>query len=341
MSDAFPSGYAHLGCVPLAVRGIMQRLAAARRTCNTSRGVYRRDPQCAGDGRLSARALRGGQRTLRVCPLERGMTIPTVLITGASRGLGAATARITAKLTANVVLMARSASRLEELAGSIRADRGNARVVVGDVSRLVDCQQAVGEAIQAFGRLDAVVNNAGVLVPIAPISEAEPRLWERNLAVNVLGPLMLTQVALPHLRQHSGRVINVSCGAAISVIPGWAAYSASTAALDHLTRVLAEEEPAITAVSFRPGVVDTDMQATVRRDGVHGMPAEAYAHFARIHEEKELLPPEVPGCALAVLALYALPRWTGSALAWNHEELRSLVRQFACGSGSGGPDQEA
>ncbi len=266
------------------------------------------------------------------------MTIPTVLITGASRGLGAATARITAKLMANVVLMARSGDRLGELANNIRAEGGNALVVVGDVSRMVDCQQAVGEAIQAFGRLDAVVNNAGVLVPIAPIAEGDPRLWERNLAVNVLGPLMLTQAALPHLRQHSGRVINVSCGAAISVIPGWAAYCAATAALDHLTRVLAEEEPSITAVAFRPGVVDTDMQATVRRDGIAGMPEEAYAHFVRIHDEDELLPPEVPGCALAVLALYAPAGWTGTSLAWNHEDLRSLVRKFACGSGGSGPD---
>jgi NAD(P)-dependent dehydrogenase (short-subunit alcohol dehydrogenase family) len=178
-----------------------------------------------------------------------------------------------------------------------------------------------------------VVNNAGILVPIAPIADGDPKLWERNMAVNVLGPLMLTQAALPHLRQRSGRVINVSCGAAISVIPGWAAYSAATAALDHLTRVLAKEEPSITTVAFRPGVVDTAMQATIRSDGARGMPEEAHARFVRYHEEDGLLPPEVPGCALAVLALYAPHQWTGSFLAWNHEDLRSLVRQFACGPG--------
>ncbi len=261
------------------------------------------------------------------------MAMPTVIITGASRGLGAATARIVAKLAANVVLMARSGAELGAVADGIKADGGQVLAVAGDVSQLADCQRVIDQAIKTYGRLDAVVNNAGILVPIAPIADGDPMLWKRNLAVNVLGPLMLTQGALHHLRQHSGRVINVSCGAAISVIPGWAAYSAATAALDHLTRVLAKEEPSITAIAFRPGVVDTEMQAAIRHDGVKGMPAEAYARFVRFYEEDELLPPEVPGCALAVLALYAPAVWTGTSLSWNHEELRSLVRQFACGAG--------
>ncbi len=261
------------------------------------------------------------------------MTIPTVLISGASRGLGAATARILAKLTANVVLLARSADQLESVAHGIQGEGGQAVAVVGDVSQLADCQRAIEQTVEAFGRLDAVVNNAGIPVPIAPIADGDPKLWEKNLAVNLLGPLMLTQAALPFLRQSRGRVVNVSCGAAISVIPGWAAYCAASAALDHLTRVLAQEEPSIAAIAFRPGAVDTAMQATIRRDGAGGMPEEAYAQFVRYYEEGELLPPEVPACALAVLSLYAPPHWTGSFIAWNHEELRSLVRQFACGSG--------
>jgi NAD(P)-dependent dehydrogenase (short-subunit alcohol dehydrogenase family) len=145
---------------------------------------------------------------------------------------------------------------------------------------------------------------------------------------------MLTQAALPHLRQQSGRVISVSSGAAIKVMPGWAAYCASKAALNHFARLLAEEEPTITSIAFRPGAVDTAMQATIRRDGAEGMPADLYAKFVRYHQEGELLPPEVPACALAVLALHARREWSGAFLPWNNEPVQSLVRRYACGSGA-------
>lgn len=257
------------------------------------------------------------------------MTHPTVLITGASRGLGAAAAQTTAQMRANVVLMARSAADLESVAGQIRAAGGQALVVVGDVRKAADCQQAVEGAVDHFGGLDALVNNAGILEPIAPIAEGDPRAWERNWAVNVLGPVLMTQAALPHLRQGKGRVINVSSGAAVSVVSGWAAYCAAKAALNHFTRVLAEEEPAITALAFRPGVVDTDLQRQIRRQGAHGMPAEVHARFLRYHEEGDLLPPAVPACSLTALALYAPADWSGSFLSWDDEMVLSVVRQFA------------
>jgi NAD(P)-dependent dehydrogenase (short-subunit alcohol dehydrogenase family) len=101
------------------------------------------------------------------------------------------------------------------------------------------------------------------------------------------------------------------------------------AALNQFTRVLAEEEPAITAIAFRPGVVDTTMQRQIRREGVRGMPAEVHSRFLRYYEEGELLPPAVPACSLATLALYAPDEWSGSFLSWNDEHVLSLVRQFA------------
>lgn len=257
------------------------------------------------------------------------MTHPTVLITGASRGLGAAVAQTTAQMKANVVLMARSAGDLESVAGAIRTAGGQALVVVGDVRQAADCQQAVEEAVTHFGRLDALVNNAGILEPISPIAEGDPRAWEKNWAVNVLGPVMMTQAGLPHLRQGKGRVINVSSGAAVSVVSGWAAYCVAKAALNHFTRVLAEEEPSITAIACRPGVVDTALQKQIRREGALGMPAEVHARFLRYHEEGELLPPAVPACSLTALALYAPADWSGTFLSWDDEIVLSLVRQFA------------
>jgi NAD(P)-dependent dehydrogenase (short-subunit alcohol dehydrogenase family) len=269
------------------------------------------------------------------------MNTETVLVAGASRGLGAATARILAQLGANTVLMSRSADDLAEVTQEINASGGQALAVTGDVSRPADCQRAVAEAIKEFGQLDVLVSNAGILAPIASIADGNPGEWERNWAINVLGPLALTQAALPHLRRRDGRVINVSSGAAVSAIPGWAAFCASKAAVEHLTRVLAEEEPSITAIAFRPGLVDTEMQATIRRDGADGMPEEVYARFVRLFEEGQLLPPEVPGCALAVLSLFCPHEWSGSFLSWNAEDVQSLVRRYGCSPAPSSPEASA
>jgi NAD(P)-dependent dehydrogenase (short-subunit alcohol dehydrogenase family) len=258
---------------------------------------------------------------------------PTILVTGASRGLGAATARMAAELGANVALVARSEDDLRAVAEEIREDGGQALVVTGDVSRAEDCRRAVGATVEHFRGLDAVVNNAGILEPIAPLAEGDTQAWERNLTVNVLGPVLVTQAALPHLRQREGRVLNVSSGAAVHIIPGWSAYCVAKAAVNHLTRAIAEEEPEVTALAFRPGVVDTAMQAAIRDTGGQGMPEEEYGRFVRYYEQGELLPPEVPGCALAVLALFAPHEWSGEFIAWDEERVQSLVRRYGCSQG--------
>jgi NAD(P)-dependent dehydrogenase (short-subunit alcohol dehydrogenase family) len=261
------------------------------------------------------------------------MTTQTILVTGASRGLGAATARLVAEIGANVALMARSTDDLEAVADSILASGGQALTVAGDVSRAADCQRAIAETVERFGGLDGVVNNAGVLRPIAPIADGDPRAWERNLAVNVLGPFLITQAALPHLRQRGGRVINVSTGAAVRAVRGFGAYCAAKAALNHFTRVLAEEEPEVTAIAIAPGVVDTTMQQTIRQEGKNGMPAEVHASYVGYHERGELNPPEVPGCALAIAVCHAPHEWSGGFLAWDEPRVQSLVVQFGCSPG--------
>lgn len=258
------------------------------------------------------------------------MTNPAVLITGASRGLGAATARQAGRLGARVALMSRSAGDLQDVAADIRDAGGQALVVVGDVSLPHDCQQAVEEVVGQFGRLDGLVNNAGILGPIGPLSQADVDGYRQNWAVNVLGPVTMVREAIPHLRQTKGRVVNVSSGAAVHAIEGWGAYCLAKGAVNQLTRMIAAEEPDITAISFRPGVVDTEMQATIRQQGSEGMPTEVYDRFVRYHRQGELLPPHVPGCVLAVLVLHAPAAWSGSFLPWDGEDVLSLARQFGC-----------
>jgi NAD(P)-dependent dehydrogenase (short-subunit alcohol dehydrogenase family) len=204
---------------------------------------------------------------------------------------------------------------------------------VGDVTRAGDCERVVAGTVERFGRLDALVNNAGILEPIAPLAEMEAGAWEKNWAVNVLGPALMIRQALPHLRARQGRILNVSSGAAVHAISGWSAYCLAKAAINHLGRMLAAEEPEVTAIAFRPGVVDTDMQATIRRDGARGMPGEVHDRFVHYHQQGELLPPEAPGCALAVLALYAPRAWSGEFVAWDEKQVQSLVRRYACAQG--------
>ncbi|MFO7540877.1 MAG: SDR family NAD(P)-dependent oxidoreductase [Chloroflexota bacterium] len=255
---------------------------------------------------------------------DKYSTMNVVLITGTSRGLGAAVAQILAEMGAAVVLNARSATPLHELRAEIEANGGTALALPGDVGQLETCRWLVAETIETFGRLNAVVHNAGVIDPIAPIAEADAQGWQTAVAVNLLGPMWLTQAALPHLRRRQGRVISVSSGAAEYGIPGWAGYCATKGALNQFNRVLAEEEPAITAVAVRPGVVDTAMQDEIREKGVDGMPAAAHGRFVEMHQQGSLLPPEKPGRAIALLALYAPLSWSGRFLSWDDAEVAAL-----------------
>jgi NAD(P)-dependent dehydrogenase (short-subunit alcohol dehydrogenase family) len=256
------------------------------------------------------------------------MTNPTILITGASQGLGAATAKIAAKLGANVVINARSENRLDKVADEIRESGGEVLPVPGDVGVAEVCQRLVDKTLVEFGQLDAIVNNAGIIQPIAPIAEATAEDWKENLEINVLGPVILTQIALRHLRMRNGRVISTSSGAAVKVIQGWGAYCTAKAALNHFNRVLASEETEITAITFRPGVMDTEMQSTIRSEGEAGMPEQTYDRYVRLHQEGALLSPELPGRALAVLALHAPHEWSGEFIAWDEDRVQALVKQY-------------
>ncbi|MDT8307102.1 MAG: SDR family NAD(P)-dependent oxidoreductase [Anaerolineae bacterium] len=260
---------------------------------------------------------------------ERRMQV--VIVTGASRGLGAATARILLEMGAAVVLNARSAGDLNDLAAKADPGGGRSLVVAGDVSDEADCAALVGQTMARFDRLDALVNNAGVLQPVAPLGEEAVNAWRQNLAVNLLGPYYLMYYALPHLKASGGRVVNVSSGAAVNPVPGWSAYSTAKAAINMLTRALAEEAPEVTALAFRPGVVDTAMQAAIREEGNEGMPAERHERFVRLHEQGELLPPEQPGRSLALLALYAPLAWSGEFVQWDEERVLSLGERGAKG----------
>jgi NAD(P)-dependent dehydrogenase (short-subunit alcohol dehydrogenase family) len=169
--------------------------------------------------------------------------------------------------------------------------------------------------------VDALVNNAGAVQPIASIASADADAWRYNIEVNLLGPFHMTKAAIPHLRKQKGRIINVSSGAANIPVQAASAYCASKAALVHFTRVLAEEEPSLTAISVRPGVVDTEMQALIRREGVKAMSPEQMAYYQSLKSEGELEPPFVPARSIAWISLRAPRHWSGDFLNYDDPQI--------------------
>jgi NAD(P)-dependent dehydrogenase (short-subunit alcohol dehydrogenase family) len=160
-----------------------------------------------------------------------------------------------------------------------------------------------------------------------------PHAWSYNIEVNLNGPFFLIRAALPELRRRGGRVVNVSSGAAEKAIPGWSAYCAAKAALTHFTRILAAEEPEIVAVSLRPGVVDTAMQEAIREKGAAGMDADKLAYFRELKAGGKLEPPDVPGRAMAWLALRAPREWSGEFLDYDDPRIAGPAADFFGRSG--------
>lgn len=245
-----------------------------------------------------------------------------VIVTGASRGLGAAVARWLATAGAAVTLVARSEEKLGEVAADIRRLGGRPLIHPADVSDFLACRTAVESTLDQFGRIDALVNNAGVVQPLAPIADTHPDDWRHNIEVNLFAAFYMVRSAIAELRKRNGRIVNVSSGAANLALETVSAYCTGKAALNHFTRVLAAEERHVTALTVRPGVVDTDMQAVLRGETDNAMPADQVAYYRQLKEHGELEPPEIPGRAIAWLALHAPREFSGQFLDYDDPRIR-------------------
>lgn len=182
-------------------------------------------------------------------------------------------------------------------------------------------------AISKFGKLDAVIANAGILDPVGPIKDAKIEEWKRLYDINVFSVVDLVTKAIPELRKSGGgRIIAVLSGASTTSYDGWSAYGSSKAALNHVFQSIAEEEKefGIRSISVAPGVVDTSMQSDIRNVFSKNMKAEAAQRFTDLHKDGKLLPPQVPG---HVYARLALDGWSdelnGKYLRYNDEKLSS------------------
>jgi NAD(P)-dependent dehydrogenase (short-subunit alcohol dehydrogenase family) len=188
------------------------------------------------------------------------------LITGGSRGLGAALGRELARAGARVALVARGGDELAKAAASIRAEGGHAHAVPGDVGDKQDIHRLSGAATALVGPIDLLVHNASTLgpTPLRPLLDTECEDLERVLQVNLVGPFRLTRaVAGSMALRGRGLVVHVTSDAGSTAYPGWGAYGVSKAALDHLGRIWdAELAPhGVRFLTVDPGEMDTAMHA--------------------------------------------------------------------------------
>ncbi|NNU79207.1 SDR family NAD(P)-dependent oxidoreductase [Halovulum dunhuangense] len=199
------------------------------------------------------------------------ITGKSVIVTGASRGIGAATARAFARAGARVVLSARSAEAIDTIAGEIRKAGGVAVAQSADVAKWDDVAALVARARSEFGALDVLVNNAGVIEPIGPLAKSDPAAWGHAADINFKGTYHGLRAALPVMqRQGGGVIVNLSSGAATSPLEGWSHYCAAKAAAAMLTRCADRESPAsIRVVGLSPGTVATEMQVRIRASGIN------------------------------------------------------------------------
>ncbi|KAJ6115248.1 Short-chain dehydrogenase/reductase SDR [Penicillium sp. IBT 16267x] len=251
------------------------------------------------------------------------MAPKTIIVTGASRGIGLAIAKylLTAPQSHNVVVVARSLEPLQKLKEQYSKQ---VEVVNGDLADFSLAQKAVDIAIESFGQLDGMVLNHGILGQTGNVAVTDIAEWQAAFNVNFMSLVAFAKAALPALRQSKGKIIFTSSGAATGKYRGWGIYAATKAAMNNFAQTLGAEEPDVTSVSVRPGMVDTEMQRELRE--VHGatLDAEMHSKFTGAHSNGKLVRPEQPGHVMAKLVLDAPKELTGLFLSWNDEELKDF-----------------
>ncbi len=190
-----------------------------------------------------------------------------VIITGASSGLGEATARRLAKNGAKLMLAARREERLQELVADIEKDGGTAKYQVTDVSDRSGVEALAKAAKDAYGRIDVLVNNAG-LMPLSPLAETKIDEWEKMVDVNIKGVLYNIAAVMPvMLQQESGQIINISSVAGHKVFPGGAVYCATKFAVKAISEgIRLESGGKIRSTNISPGVVATELTNTITHE---------------------------------------------------------------------------
>ncbi len=237
-----------------------------------------------------------------------------VLITGASRGIGAEAARAFVAQGAQVGIAARSADALQAL-----AEETGALPIACDVADFASVAAAVAQMQDRFGRLDVMINNAGVIDPIAPLESADPDAFGALIDINLKGVFHGMRAALPVMgAQGGGTIITVGSGAAYNPLEGWGAYCASKSAAWMLTRVADIETRGrgLRVMSLSPGTVATDMQRTIRDSGINAVSRLDWSAH---------VPPDWPARALVWMCSPDADDWVGREVSLRDEVIRKRL----------------
>ncbi|WP_274631131.1 SDR family NAD(P)-dependent oxidoreductase [Arvimicrobium flavum] len=241
------------------------------------------------------------------------------VVFGASQGIGAEIARALARDGSAIVAASRRLDAVTAVADAIRRDGGRAEAVACDVADPHAVDRTIETSLATFGRLDHVVNNAGVIDPIAPITETEPAKWALAARVNIAGTYHGSRAALRAFGAGGrGVIVNLSSGAAHKPLEGWSAYCAAKAAALALLRCLAleTEGTAVRVYGFQPGAVDTGMLDRIRDAGM--------GYVAGLSRD-DLLPPELPARVVAWLMRPEAADLAGGELSIRDAALRARV----------------
>lgn len=215
--------------------------------------------------------------------MSRNIEGKVIVITGASSGLGESTARHLAKQGASVVLGARRKNRLDAIVKDIQTDGGKAIAVPVDVTNRAEVEALVQKAVDTYGTVDVLVNNAGIM-PIAPLSLLKVDEWDRMIDLNIKGVLYGIAAVLPHMkRQKSGHIINIASVFGIKVFaPGGTVYCATKAAVRSLTEGLRTEVhgDGIRSTIISPGAVDSELKASTSDETSSKMVNELFEAWA-------------------------------------------------------------
>lgn len=206
-----------------------------------------------------------------------GIENKVVAITGASSGLGEATGRLLAAKGAKVLLGARRESKLQTITNEIRASGGTAEFRILDVTKRDDVQAFVQSAVELFGRIDVLVNNAG-LMPLSPLAALKVDEWDRMVDVNIKGVLYGIAAALPLMQaQKAGHIINLSSVAGHVAFPGGAVYCGTKFAVRAISEALRQEVGAdIRSTIISPGAVKSELTTTISDPGTAAYVNELY-----------------------------------------------------------------
>ena len=241
------------------------------------------------------------------------------IVTGASRGIGAATAAELASVGVSVILVARSESDINHNAQMIREAGGQAEAVTCDVSKYKDVQALISHCESTFGRLDILINNAGVIEPIGHLATSDPEIWSQATDINFKGVYHGLRAALPLMQsQQHGTIINIGSGAAHSPLEGWSHYCAAKAAAAMLTQCAHKEvaETGVRVIGLSPGTVATEMQVLIKASGINPVSQM---------NESDHIDPAWPAKAIAWLCTQDAAQFSGQEVSLRDETIRRSI----------------